>query len=129
MDSVTKKENNSADQEVSQPNMSMGEVEPQADQAPAHAHIPEADRFGDLLSPLAIEGPPGVSGALAPVEEQENGVKVRHIKKGINPASLSEIHFSGPFLTKGFKIGVVTGLITLTEAVAIGRTFAGMKDY
>lgn len=61
----------------------MGEVEPQA-QPPAHAH--EADMLGDLVSPLAIEGPPGVSGieglsegdalALAPVEEQENGVKV-----------------------------------------------------
>ena len=60
----------------------MGEVEPQS-QPPAHAHAPEADILGDLL---AIEGPPGVSGigglsegdalALAPVEEQENGVKV-----------------------------------------------------
>nr|GEV22945.1 AP-2 complex subunit alpha-1-like isoform X2 [Tanacetum cinerariifolium] len=77
-------ENNSLDQEVSQPNGIMGEVEPQA-QPPAHAHAPEADILGDLLSPLAIEGPPGVSGieglsegdalALAPVVEQENGVK------------------------------------------------------
>ncbi|KAL5218694.1 hypothetical protein ABZP36_019378 [Zizania latifolia] len=54
---------------------------------------------------------------------------VKHIKKGINPPSASLIYFTGPYLTKGFKIGVVAGMIGLTEAIAIGRTFAGMKDY
>ncbi|XP_049373797.1 sulfate transporter 1.3-like [Solanum verrucosum] len=54
---------------------------------------------------------------------------VRHIDQGINPPSLNEIYFSGEYLTKGFKIGVIAGLIALTEAVAIGRTFAAMKDY
>ncbi|KAC9735356.1 hypothetical protein E3N88_45324 [Mikania micrantha] len=61
---------------------------------------------------------------------ERHGVNiVRHIEKGINPSSVHEIYFSGPYLTKGFKIGVVAGLIALTEAVAIGRTFASMKDY
>nr|KAJ0196895.1 hypothetical protein LSAT_V11C700373340 [Lactuca sativa] len=54
---------------------------------------------------------------------------VRHIEQGINPSSAHEIFFNGPFLAKGFKIGVIAGLIALTEAVAIGRTFASMKDY
>ncbi|XP_075493118.1 sulfate transporter 1.3-like [Primulina tabacum] len=54
---------------------------------------------------------------------------VRHIEQGINPASLHEIYFSGTYLGKGFKIGVVSGMVALTEAVAIGRTFAAMKDY
>ncbi|CAD6205982.1 unnamed protein product [Miscanthus lutarioriparius] len=54
---------------------------------------------------------------------------VKNIEKGVNPPSASLIYFSGPFLLKGLKIGVVTGLIALTEAVAIGRTFAAMKDY
>ncbi|KAI3695149.1 hypothetical protein L1987_78137 [Smallanthus sonchifolius] len=54
---------------------------------------------------------------------------VRHIEQGINPPSVGKIYFSGPYLTKGFQIGVVAGLIALTEAVAIGKTFAGMKDY
>ncbi|CAH1450569.1 unnamed protein product [Lactuca virosa] len=54
---------------------------------------------------------------------------VRHIEQGINPSSAHEIFFDGPFLAKGFKIGVIAGLIALTEAVAIGRTFASMKDY
>uniref|UniRef100_A0A0D9VQQ1 STAS domain-containing protein n=1 Tax=Leersia perrieri TaxID=77586 RepID=A0A0D9VQQ1_9ORYZ len=56
-------------------------------------------------------------------------VIVKYIKKGINPPSASLIYFTGPNLTKGFKIGVVAGMIGLTEAVAIGRTFAGLKDY
>lgn len=40
--------------------------------------------------------------------------QVRHIKQGINPSSVHKIYFSGPFLAKGFKIGVVAGLIALT---------------
>ncbi|KAJ8762674.1 hypothetical protein K2173_011154 [Erythroxylum novogranatense] len=54
---------------------------------------------------------------------------VKHIEKGINPSSVNKIYWSGPYLGKGFKIGVVAGMIGLTEAMAIGRTFASMKDY
>ncbi|XP_043721375.1 sulfate transporter 1.2-like [Telopea speciosissima] len=54
---------------------------------------------------------------------------VNHIKKGINPSSVNEIYFTGKYLGTGFKIGVVAGVIALTEATAIGRTFASMKDY
>ncbi|KAJ4701288.1 Sulfate transporter 1.1 [Melia azedarach] len=54
---------------------------------------------------------------------------VRYIEKGINPPSVNQIYFSGEYLLKGFRIGVVAGMIGLTEAIAIGRTFASMKDY
>ncbi|KAL5777119.1 hypothetical protein ACOSP7_010045 [Xanthoceras sorbifolium] len=54
---------------------------------------------------------------------------VNHIEKGINPSSVNQIYFSGEYLLKGFRIGVVAGMIALTEAIAIGRTFASMKDY
>ncbi|KAJ9141492.1 hypothetical protein P3X46_032027 [Hevea brasiliensis] len=61
---------------------------------------------------------------------EKHGVKiVREIKRGVNPSSLNEIFFSGEHLGKGFRIGVVAGMIALTEAIAIGRTFAAMKDY
>ncbi|XP_047956087.1 sulfate transporter 1.3-like isoform X2 [Salvia hispanica] len=61
---------------------------------------------------------------------EKKGVQiVKHIEKGINPASVSEIYFTGDYLLKGVRIGLVAGIIALTEAVAIGRTFAGMKDY
>ncbi|XP_055810093.1 sulfate transporter 1.2-like [Solanum dulcamara] len=54
---------------------------------------------------------------------------VGHIKKGINPPSLNKIYFTGDYLIKGIRTGTVAGMIALTEAVAIGRTFASMKDY
>ncbi|XP_076940400.1 sulfate transporter 1.3-like [Bidens hawaiensis] len=54
---------------------------------------------------------------------------VGKIDKRINPPSLDKIYFSGDNLLKGFRIGVEAGMIALTEAVAIGRTFASMKDY
>ncbi|EXC06697.1 Sulfate transporter 1.3 [Morus notabilis] len=61
---------------------------------------------------------------------EKKGVEiVRHLEKGINPSSVDQIYFSGEYLGKGFKIGVVAGMIALTEATAIGRTFASMKDY
>lgn len=60
----------------------------------------------------------------------EKGVAiVKHLEKGINPSSVNQIYFSGEYLVKGFKIGIVAGMIALTEAIAIGRTFASMKDY
>ncbi|KAK7245868.1 hypothetical protein RIF29_40722 [Crotalaria pallida] len=54
---------------------------------------------------------------------------VRHIEKGVNPSSASEIFFSGKYLGAGIRIGVVAGMVALTEGVAIGRTFAAIKDY
>ncbi|XP_052194786.1 sulfate transporter 1.2-like [Diospyros lotus] len=60
----------------------------------------------------------------------KHGVQtVNHIKKGINPSSVDEIFFRGKYVAKGLRIGVVAGMIALTEAIAIGRTFAAMKDY
>ncbi|KAI4375854.1 hypothetical protein MLD38_013674 [Melastoma candidum] len=54
---------------------------------------------------------------------------VKHIEKGVNPSSVHEIFFTGSFLAKGFRIGAVSAMIALTEAIAIARTFAAMKDY
>nr|DAD21892.1 TPA_asm: hypothetical protein HUJ06_023355 [Nelumbo nucifera] len=39
---------------------------------------------------------------------------VKHIEKSINPSSVHEIYFTGHYLLKGFKIGVVAGMIALT---------------
>ncbi|KAF3434995.1 hypothetical protein FNV43_RR22082 [Rhamnella rubrinervis] len=60
----------------------------------------------------------------------KHGVQiVKDIRKGINPPSVDEIYFTGDYLAKGFKIGAVSGIIALTEAIAIGKTFAAMRDY
>jgi len=39
---------------------------------------------------------------------------VGKMKKGVNPSSVNEIFFTGTYLAKGFKIGVVAGMIALT---------------
>ncbi|KAK4742350.1 hypothetical protein SAY87_000351 [Trapa incisa] len=54
---------------------------------------------------------------------------VKHIRKGVNPPSASKIFFTGDLTVKGLLIGVEAGMVALTEAVAIARTFAAMKDY
>ncbi|KAL2894353.1 Sulfate transporter 1.3 [Bienertia sinuspersici] len=54
---------------------------------------------------------------------------VNHIDKGLNPSSAHQLYLTGDNLLRGFKIGAVAGMIALTEATAIGRTFAAMKDY
>ncbi|XP_010538958.1 PREDICTED: sulfate transporter 1.1-like [Tarenaya hassleriana] len=54
---------------------------------------------------------------------------VKHIDQGINPSSVHEIYFTGNYATHGIRIGAIAGMIGLTEAVAIGRTFAAMKNY
>lgn len=41
-------------------------------------------------------------------------MQVRYIEKGINPPSVNQIYFSGEYLLKGFRIGVVAGMIGLT---------------
>ncbi|KAK4428434.1 Sulfate transporter 1.3 [Sesamum alatum] len=61
---------------------------------------------------------------------EKRGVEiVKHIEKGINQPSVGDIYFTGDYLLKGVKIGIVAGMVAFTEAVAIGRTFAAMKDY
>lgn len=40
--------------------------------------------------------------------------KVKSIKKGVNPSSADKIFFTGDYLGKGFKIGVVSGMVALT---------------
>ncbi|KAK9740712.1 hypothetical protein RND81_03G055000 [Saponaria officinalis] len=61
--------------------------------------------------------------------EKKGVAIVNHIEKGLNPSSVHLLYLSGENLLKGFKIGAVAGMIALTEATAIGRTFAAMKDY
>lgn len=52
-----------------------------------------------------------------------------HIKKGINPVSIGDIFFSGSLAAAGAKVGLIAAIIALTEGVAIGRTFAALRDY
>ncbi|KAG5573284.1 hypothetical protein H5410_063050 [Solanum commersonii] len=60
----------------------------------------------------------------------QHGVKiVKHFKGGLNPSSAHQLQFNGPHLGQVVKIGLICGLVALTEAIAVGRSFATMKGY
>ncbi|KAH7290821.1 hypothetical protein KP509_30G065700 [Ceratopteris richardii] len=47
----------------------------------------------------------------------------------INPSSVGRLIFQGEMLKHAVLLGFEASLIALTEAIAIGRTFASMKNY
>ncbi|GFZ08807.1 sulfate transporter 3;1 [Actinidia rufa] len=55
--------------------------------------------------------------------------KIGHLKKGLNPPSLSELAFGSQYLSTAIKTGLITGLIALAEGIAVGRSFAMFKNY
>ncbi|TXG52861.1 hypothetical protein EZV62_022030 [Acer yangbiense] len=60
----------------------------------------------------------------------KHGVKIiKHIKGGLNPSSVHELQFKGPLLGQTVKIGLITAVVALTEAIAVGRSFASIKGY
>ncbi|XP_048443091.1 probable sulfate transporter 3.4 [Pyrus x bretschneideri] len=54
---------------------------------------------------------------------------IGHLPKGLNPPSSNMLYFSGPYLALAIKTGIITGILSLTEGVAVGRTFASLKNY
>ncbi|CAF2065499.1 unnamed protein product [Brassica napus] len=58
------------------------------------------------------------------------GVKiVKTIKPGFNRPSVNQLEFNGPHLGQVAKIGIICAIIALTEAIAVGRSFATIKGY
>ncbi|KAJ7556986.1 hypothetical protein O6H91_05G107300 [Diphasiastrum complanatum] len=61
--------------------------------------------------------------------EKHNVSIVGSLKKGLNPVSANQLYLYGPYAMKAMKIGLISGMVALTEAIAVGRTFATLKDY
>ncbi|KAL4653903.1 hypothetical protein ACB092_01G339700 [Castanea dentata] len=60
---------------------------------------------------------------------EDHGIQiVGHLKKGINPSSIHLLNFDSKYLPTVVKAGIVTGLIALAEGIAIGRSFAILKN-
>ncbi|KAJ8749804.1 hypothetical protein K2173_013207 [Erythroxylum novogranatense] len=53
---------------------------------------------------------------------------VGHLHRGLNPLSINRLNFDSKYLPATLKAGLVTGLIALAEGIAIGRSFAIMKN-
>ncbi|CAH2067776.1 unnamed protein product [Thlaspi arvense] len=61
---------------------------------------------------------------------EARGVKiVKHIKPGFNQPSVNQLQFNSPHLGQVVKIGLISAIIALTEAIAVGRSFATIKGY
>ncbi|GLU08913.1 hypothetical protein SLE2022_257970 [Rubroshorea leprosula] len=61
---------------------------------------------------------------------EKHGVQViGHLKKGLNPPSVSELAFGSPHLMTAIKTGFIIGIIGLAEGIAVGRSFAMFKNY
>ncbi|OAY29234.1 probable sulfate transporter 3.3 [Manihot esculenta] len=61
---------------------------------------------------------------------QHHGISViGKLQEGLNPPSWNMLHFHGSYLGLVMKTGLVTGIISLTEGIAVGRTFAALKNY
>ncbi|XP_010256148.1 PREDICTED: sulfate transporter 3.1-like isoform X1 [Nelumbo nucifera] len=61
---------------------------------------------------------------------ENHGVQViGHLKKGLNPPSLTDLAFGSQYVTLAMKTGIVTGVIALAEGIAVGRSFAMFKNY
>ncbi|GLT43983.1 hypothetical protein SLA2020_179030 [Shorea laevis] len=60
----------------------------------------------------------------------EHGVKiVKHIKGGLNPGSVHQLQFKGPHVGEVAKTGLIVAMVALTEAIAVGRSFASVNGY
>ncbi|TXG48030.1 hypothetical protein EZV62_027324 [Acer yangbiense] len=61
---------------------------------------------------------------------EKHGVEViGHLKKGLNPLTMSDLAFGSPYLMTTIKTGVITGVVALAEGIAVGRSFAMFKNY
>ncbi|KAJ0038081.1 hypothetical protein Pint_22274 [Pistacia integerrima] len=61
---------------------------------------------------------------------QHHGISIiGKLQEGLNPPSWNMLRFHGNHLGLVMKTGLVTGIISLTEGIAVGRTFAALKDY
>ncbi|KAH0927148.1 hypothetical protein HID58_019404 [Brassica napus] len=54
---------------------------------------------------------------------------IGHLPKGLNPPSVNMLYFSAAHLALAIKTGIITGILSLTEGIAVGRTFASLKNY
>ncbi|XP_038693065.1 probable sulfate transporter 3.4 [Tripterygium wilfordii] len=64
------------------------------------------------------------------LKSKAHGISViGNLPKGLNPPSSNMLYFSGHFLGLAIKTGLVTGILSLTEGIAVGRTFAALQNY
>ncbi|KAK9269574.1 hypothetical protein L1049_001350 [Liquidambar formosana] len=60
---------------------------------------------------------------------EKHGIQiVGHLKKGLNPSSIDDLVFDPKYIAAPIKAGIISGILALAEGIAIGRSFAIMKN-
>ncbi|KAA8523095.1 hypothetical protein F0562_009518 [Nyssa sinensis] len=54
--------------------------------------------------------------------------EVGDLKKGVNPLSIKYLNFDSQYISAPLKAGIITAMVALAEGIAIGRSFAIMKN-
>ncbi|KAM3230435.1 hypothetical protein ACQJBY_060924 [Aegilops geniculata] len=68
--------------------------------------------------------------AVYATKADKHGVKIiREVHAGLNPSSVKLIQLNGPYTTECAKIAIICAVIALTEAIAVGRSFATIRGY
>ncbi|KAG2409238.1 sulfate transporter 3.3 [Vigna angularis] len=84
------------------------------------------DTDGDLLSSATTIS----KTRFFAIKAQNHGISViGKLQQGINPPSWNMLRFHGSHLGLVMKTGLITGILSLTEGIAVGRTFAALKNY
>nr|DAD32077.1 TPA_asm: hypothetical protein HUJ06_010928 [Nelumbo nucifera] len=61
---------------------------------------------------------------------QNHGISIiGKLQEGLNPLSWNMLSFQRSHLGLVVRTGLITGIISLTEGIAVGRTFAAIRDY
>ncbi|MBA0731821.1 hypothetical protein Gogos_015944 [Gossypium gossypioides] len=95
-------------------------------------HLPMRQRKPNLfwvsaISPMAVVAV-GCLYAYLGHGEQHGIAIVGDLKKGLNPSSIHYLNFDSRYLPATIRAGVVTGIISMVEGIAIGRSFAIIKN-
>ncbi|XAR62189.1 hypothetical protein NMG60_11016853 [Bertholletia excelsa] len=60
----------------------------------------------------------------------KHGVNIiKHLKGGLNPGSAHQLQLKSPHVGEAAKAGLICAIIALTEAIAVGRSFAAIRGY
>ncbi|XP_065850336.1 probable sulfate transporter 3.5 [Euphorbia lathyris] len=60
---------------------------------------------------------------------EKHGIQiVGHLHRGLSPVSIQDLNFDSKYLPSTIKTGLITGLVSLSEGIAIGRSFAIMNN-
>ncbi|XAR66978.1 hypothetical protein NMG60_11013380 [Bertholletia excelsa] len=60
---------------------------------------------------------------------EKHGIQiVGHLNKGLNPLSFKRLNFDPKYISAPLQTGLITAMVALAEGIAIGRSFAIMKN-